>query len=133
MYHSSPGTAAAMVEATTAGMATAHINRALFIVRTPEYLVVTMPYSHVAVAQRSVRRHHTRLRTPMNSQSSRCGKNAASVAGRKGHRKGEAEKEKTQHLSECWVCWLPPGRQKERYKTNSSERGCCYAAAASPM
>src|SRR3954453_19509413 len=56
----------------------------------------------------------------MNSQSSRCGKNAASVAGRKGHRKRAAGKEKTQHLSECWVCWLPPGRQKERYKTNSS-------------
>jgi hypothetical protein len=97
MYHSSPGTAAAMVEATTAGMATAHINRALFIVRTPEYLVVTMSYSHVAFAQRRAQRHHTRLRTTVNSESSRCSKNAASVAGRKAHRK-EAAKRKTQHL-----------------------------------
>src|SRR5882762_220383 len=37
IYHSSPGTAAAIVDATTAGRAKAHIDRTLFIVRTPDF------------------------------------------------------------------------------------------------
>src|SRR4051812_30390728 len=104
MYHSSPGTAAAMEDATTAGMATAHINRTLFIIRTPEFSVSLRCLSPVvAILQRSWFRHHMRLRTSGLYQSSGCGRNAASVAGVKGGRKPSRKKEKTQHLSECWV------------------------------
>src|SRR5256885_11230764 len=81
-----------------------------------------MSYSHVADMQRQLLKHHTRLRTTVNCQSSRCGKNASSVAGRKGHRKGEAEKEKPNTCQSVGFVGCPLGGRKNGIKLTLLQR-----------
>src|SRR5882762_6882715 len=97
MYHSSPGTAAAI-----AGTAMAHSKRVLFIVRTSRLLKgFKDALQSVVKTQRSRLRHPTTLRTLGNYESSRCGRNAASVAG--GETAVGTGKEKPNTAVRCWV------------------------------
>src|SRR6266702_4261647 len=121
MYHSSPGTAAAI-----AGTAMAH-SKILFIVRTSRLLKGSKDaLQSVVQTQRSRSRHPTTLRTLGNYESSHCGRNAASVAG--GGTAPEQAKKNPTPAARMLGC-----KEDESLEGQAVMQSAAQAAAASPM
>src|SRR5882724_3398333 len=132
MYHSSPGTAAAI-----AGTARTHSNRALLIVTLLVTLGITMPYSSSCKCNNNGLDIALALRTLGLCESSHCCENAASVAA--GGTVGcgaHCAKRKTQH-PQC-RCWVEEEAQSVRSGAqaaaarvvNSSGGSGCFAHVA---